>query len=89
MPLLSELPVKLGLGMFSNTEIGFPFQDFLKTVDVLWENINENLNAKFTPIAWVVYPTIEDLLTAYWMEPNAIPLAVIFKSSDPINGPLR
>uniref|UniRef100_A0AAR5Q584 ABC transporter domain-containing protein n=1 Tax=Dendroctonus ponderosae TaxID=77166 RepID=A0AAR5Q584_DENPD len=62
--------------------------DFLKTVDVLWENINENQNAKFTPIAWVVYPTIEDLLTAYWMEPNAIPLAVIFKSSDPINGPL-
>ncbi|XP_066148886.1 cholesterol transporter ABCA5-like [Euwallacea fornicatus] len=64
-------------------------QDFLRIIDVLRDNMNENQYHKVPPIAWVVYPTIEDLLTAYWMEPNDIPLAVIFQSSDPINGPLR
>ncbi|CAG9770151.1 unnamed protein product [Ceutorhynchus assimilis] len=62
--------------------------DFLKTVDVLWDDINKDQNTKVPPIAWVVYPSTEDLLTAYWMEPNDIPLAVIFHSPDPINGPL-
>lgn len=57
-------------------------------MDVLWDDINEKAQIKGPPIAWVVYPTMEDLLTAYWMEPNDIPLAVIFQSPDPINGPL-
>lgn len=79
---------------FTNTEnlrylrSNFLQKDFLKTVDVLWDDINEKAHIKGPPIAWVVYPTMEDLLTAYWMEPNDIPLAVIFQAPDPINGPL-
>ncbi|XP_030747414.1 ATP-binding cassette sub-family A member 5-like [Sitophilus oryzae] len=63
-------------------------QDFLRTIDDLWDNINAKQQRRVPPIAWVIYPSIEELLTAYWMEPNDIPIAVIFQNSDPINNPL-
>ncbi|XP_060533320.1 cholesterol transporter ABCA5-like [Cylas formicarius] len=62
-------------------------QDFLKTVDVLWDNMNKN--QKVSPISWILYSTMDDLLTAYWLKPSDIPIAVIFQYPDPIDGPLN
>lgn len=36
-------------------------------------------------LSWSYFPTSEDLLTAYWLEPRKIPLAVIFDSPNPLN----
>lgn len=40
-------------------------------------------------INWMFYETQEDLLGAYWRDPNSMPMAVIFHSEDPYNGPLK
>lgn len=60
-------------------------QEFLKRVDQLW--YSSAVNA--TPLKWILYETEEDLLTAYWMRPDRVSLAVIFEEPGPINGQLR
>lgn len=40
-------------------------------------------------LSWSYYPSREELLTAYWLEPKSIPLAIIFDGSNPLNETLR
>lgn len=40
------------------------------------------------PINWQYYETQEDLLGAYWRNPAAMPLAIVFHGDDPLNGKL-
>lgn len=42
-----------------------------------------------SPIKWNTYETKEDLLTAYWLQPDEMPIAVIFEEPGPIQGPLK
>lgn len=51
------------------------------------------LNMSYGPglheINWMYYETQEDLLGSYWRDPNLMPMAIIFHSEDPYNGPLK
>lgn len=40
-------------------------------------------------INWMFYDTNEELLGAYWRDPNEMPLALIFHGDDPYNGQLK
>ncbi|CAH0549112.1 unnamed protein product [Brassicogethes aeneus] len=60
-------------------------QEFLSKVEDLW--FSTFLNPK--PLKWKLYATKEDLLTAYWLKPDNISLAVIFSEPGPIYGQLR
>ncbi|KAI7815451.1 ABC subfamily A member [Rhyzopertha dominica] len=59
---------------------------FLQDVNVMWQNMQSNTTP---PINWMVFQTKEDLLTAYWLDPLKIPIAVIFEEPGPLNGPLK
>lgn len=61
-------------------------QSFLQDVNVMWQNMQSNTTP---PINWMVFQTKEDLLTAYWLDPLKIPIAVIFEEPGPLNGPLK
>ncbi|XP_037043268.1 ATP-binding cassette sub-family A member 9-like [Bradysia coprophila] len=60
---------------------------FLDSVNDLW--LNMSYGPGLHEINWMFYETQEDLLGAYWRDPNAMPMAVIFHSDDPYNGPLK
>lgn len=51
----------------------------------LWINLKE---ANSQAINWLTFPTKEDLLTAYWKEPESIQIAVVFQES-PLTGQLK
>lgn len=40
------------------------------------------------PIRWMIFESLDELLAAYWREPAAIPLAVVFHGADPMRGRL-
>ncbi|XP_049766661.1 cholesterol transporter ABCA5-like isoform X1 [Schistocerca cancellata] len=61
-------------------------QAFVDAVNQLW--LNMHLDRGLHPINFMLFETMEDLLTAYWLEPTSIPVAVIFDSDDPIKGRL-
>lgn len=61
------------------------FKKFLDNVKVLWDSIKQHNDSE---IQWNIFATENDLLKAYWLKPNEMPLAVIFEEP-PINGPLK
>ncbi|XP_055600772.1 cholesterol transporter ABCA5-like isoform X2 [Uranotaenia lowii] len=61
---------------------------FLAEVNELWMS-NRHHTAGSHPIKWMVYDTQEELLAAYWRDPDKMPLALIFLSEDPMYGQLR
>ncbi|XP_058834897.1 cholesterol transporter ABCA5-like [Topomyia yanbarensis] len=61
---------------------------FLNEVNELWTT-NRHHTAGIHPIKWIVYDTQDDLLSAYWRDPDKMPLALIFHSEDPLYGQLR
>ncbi|XP_058458945.1 cholesterol transporter ABCA5-like [Malaya genurostris] len=61
---------------------------FLNEVNELWTT-NRHHIAGVHPIKWIVYDTQDDLLAAYWRDPDKMPLALIFHSEDPMYGQLR
>lgn len=61
-------------------------QEFLRRVNDLWQTIDNNVTH---PINWLLFPTEEELLTAYWSTPDNIPIAVVFEEAKPITGPLK
>lgn len=40
-------------------------------------------------INWIFYETQEELLSSYWRDPKKMPLAIVFHTDDPYNGPLK
>lgn len=48
-----------------------------------------HLHPGLHPINFMLFETREDLLTAYWMEPTSIPVAVIFDTDDPVRNSLK
>lgn len=40
-------------------------------------------------INWQIYGSQEELLSSYWREPLAMPLAIVFHNDDPFNGQLN
>lgn len=50
---------------------------------------NRHHSAGIHPIKWIVYETQEELLAAYWRDPDRMPLALIFHCEDPMYGQLR
>lgn len=65
----------------------FAFQDFLRNVNELWQTMHQEPGLH--PINWVTFPSREELLTAYWLEPSDIEIAVVFEPPGPIYGPLK
>ncbi|KAK9876012.1 hypothetical protein WA026_011128 [Henosepilachna vigintioctopunctata] len=63
--------------------------DFLKAVNALWLESQEQQDGNKQSINWLVFPSRSDLLKAYWLEPLKIPIAVIFDGPGPINGKLK
>ncbi|KAJ8921257.1 hypothetical protein NQ315_013729 [Exocentrus adspersus] len=61
-------------------------QDFLDEIKILWDSIKQDNDSE---IIWDLFSTKEDLLTAYWLKPEDMPIAVIFEEPGPINGPLK
>ncbi|XP_055621731.1 cholesterol transporter ABCA5-like [Toxorhynchites rutilus septentrionalis] len=61
---------------------------FLSEVNELWMT-NRHHSAGIHPIKWIVYETQEELLAAYWRDPDRMPLALIFHCEDPMYGQLR
>lgn len=62
-------------------------QQFLDEVNELWLTMRDEPGIH--PIKWVVYETQEELLGSYWRDPSSMPLAIVFHSDDPVNGPLK
>ncbi|KAL3270830.1 hypothetical protein HHI36_021350 [Cryptolaemus montrouzieri] len=63
--------------------------DFLREVNTLWLETQEQQEGNKQSINWLIFPTRAELLKAYWLEPNQIPIAVIFEEPGPINGKLK
>ncbi|XP_053687568.1 cholesterol transporter ABCA5-like [Sabethes cyaneus] len=61
---------------------------FLNEANELWLS-NRHHSAGIHPIKWIVYDTQDELLAAYWRDPDKMPLALIFHSEDPMYGQLR
>ncbi|CAH2002639.1 unnamed protein product [Acanthoscelides obtectus] len=61
--------------------------EFLRKVTSLWDSINNGRNISM--ITWVPFETEKDLLRAYWMNPESIPIAVLFDDPGPIEGQLK
>ncbi|XP_055532678.1 cholesterol transporter ABCA5-like [Wyeomyia smithii] len=61
---------------------------FLSEANELWIS-NRHHSAGHHPIKWIVYDTQDELLAAYWRDPDKMPLALIFHSEDPMYGQLR
>nr|CAH7743826.1 unnamed protein product [Callosobruchus chinensis] len=61
--------------------------EFLQKVTSLWDSINNGKNKSI--ITWVPFETEKDLLRAYWMNPERIPIAVLFDDPGPIEGQLK
>lgn len=59
---------------------------YLELVNDLWGSVQIK-NAY--SINWKVFATEEDLLRAYWKNPDQISLAILFEDPDPINGSLK
>ncbi|KAK4878287.1 hypothetical protein RN001_010793 [Aquatica leii] len=56
-------------------------KDFINNnVNEVWQMMNID-----TELSWSYYSSREELLSAYWLEPRKIPIAVIFNSSNPLN----
>lgn len=51
------------------------------------------LNMSYGPglyeINWQYYDTQDELIGAYWRDPSAMPMAIVFNSPDPYNGQLK
>lgn len=56
-------------------------QQFLVNVNELWQNMRE---PGVHPINWLLFPSREELLQAYWRQPQDIPIAVIFEGISPL-----
>ncbi|KXJ73909.1 hypothetical protein RP20_CCG014205 [Aedes albopictus] len=63
-------------------------QPFLEAVNELWRS-NRHHSGGVYPINWILYDSQEDLLSAYWRDPDKMPLALIFHSDDPLYGQLK
>lgn len=61
---------------------------FLDAVNDLWLNLTA-YPAGQHDIGWQFYDTADDLHAAYWRDPAAMPLAVVFHGDDPFGGQLR
>lgn len=59
----------------------------MKQVNDLWQTMH--LEPGLHPINWLLFPTNDELLTAYWLQPEDIPVAVIFDEPGPVGGPLK
>ncbi|KAB0791349.1 hypothetical protein PPYR_03149 [Photinus pyralis] len=56
-------------------------RDFINNnVNEVWQMLNLD-----SELSWSYYATREELLTAYWLEPKAIPIAVIFNTTNPLS----
>lgn len=63
------------------------FLQFLEYVNELWLQIRQSPSTN--PIRWILYDTPEEMLSAYWRDPFAMPLALVFHSDDLLNDPLK
>ncbi|XP_039447339.1 cholesterol transporter ABCA5-like [Culex pipiens pallens] len=63
-------------------------EQFLGEVSKLWLSNRHHTAGKY-PIEWQFYESQEELLAAYWRDPDKMPLALIFHSDDPMYGPLK
>lgn len=61
---------------------------FLDAVNELWLNLTAYPAGRHD-IDWQFYETADDLLAAYWRDPGAMPLALVFHGDDPYGGQLR
>lgn len=57
-------------------------------MDVLWNSLTGG-DSSIERLYWRTFYSKEDLLKAYWMKPENMPIAVIFDEPGPINGPLK
>lgn len=55
-------------------------------VNDLWESVQTKNSYR---INWNLFANEEDLLRAYWKNPDQISLAVLLKEPHPINGTLK
>lgn len=55
-------------------------------VNKLWGTVQTKNSYK---INWHIFATEEDLMRAYWKNPDKISLAVLFMEPNPINGTLK
>jgi ATP-binding cassette, subfamily A (ABC1), member 5 len=67
--------------------IFFFMQQFLDSVNELWQTMK--IGPGQYPIKWEIHRSKEELLGAYWRDPDSMRLAVIFLDDDPYNGQLK
>lgn len=60
---------------------------FLNAVNSMWLTMRPVPGA--LKINWQIYDTQEELLSSYWRNPLAMPLALVFHNDDPLNGQLN
>lgn len=88
VPNNTEIQVNASANCIEILKIRFDYlKEFLKEVNDLWLSMGST--QRRNPINWLLFPTSEELLTAYWMQPEDIIVAAIFEEPGPITGPLK